>query len=615
MSTPPVSTADLPSATSNAEATQVDVTDQVQDVQPLGRPTPGRKGKEPASPVNTIPGAAAQPVVTAQASDPQETIRLQQAIINNNQLTIESLKKNQAQLQDRLDHVLTMLAAQTDEPLSTQRVEYLPAPTWRVRNDGSAALFSSDRTAVTEAPVIDGQVAFDGQIGAVVPSPPLGCRLSDPHRVRYLNPTILPPPIRETTAPPQGRPAFPDAALPRRSPTAYASSSSRAGPSSTESAGSTSFQRPHPMPRPVPTLRNPTAPRVPSAASDRLSGVLPTTDDYSVHDFAAPYGRWPIPPSSADDAHVLKLDTRISNFAGELHEDAFAWLRSFDNQARANRWYSWEARYAMLPKYLEGEAAEWWDENNHTFFGWHSYDVEPLDVNYFRGAFLSRFVSEDAFTRWSNELHSATQERDETPTAFCSRFKQLVSRVCLVEELSERTLARRMLLGVTAKISQPIVQTTNINQFRTLTEVENAIRRQVQIMYQLNCRQDTLRSDGPLSAVAPTEANGRLKRNATRFIPDTRSSARTSTRSAASTAPPRSALKPATRRREAPRPADDDVDKLTDQMKKVTIMLSSGRRVQLREDGRPVNACKRCGEEGHWMRECPAPAPVPQVFQ
>ncbi|RKP04599.1 hypothetical protein THASP1DRAFT_26802 [Thamnocephalis sphaerospora] len=171
-------------------------------------------------------------------------------------------------------------------------------------------------------------------------------------------------------------------------------------------------------------------------------------DSDSFYLYAAPHGPWLVNLADEDDAKVLKRDECIPQFAGEAHKDAFQWLQTFDSLAHANQWYSWDARSRMLLKYFKGTALEWWIDNHVYFHGWRNVEGAPLATAYFCGAFLTQFIQPSLFARWSRELHSARQERDETVAQYRARIRRMVSRVCLQEELSESTIAQRMLFGV-----------------------------------------------------------------------------------------------------------------------------------------------------------------------
>ncbi|RKP08728.1 hypothetical protein THASP1DRAFT_23327 [Thamnocephalis sphaerospora] len=324
--------------------------------------------------------------------------------------------------------------------------------------------------------------------------------------------------------------------------------------------------------------------------------------------YAAPYGPWLVNLTDENDAKVLERDDCIPRFAGEVHEDAFQWLQTFDDMAHANQWYSWDARVRMLPKYLESAALRWWHENRVYFQGWHNVEEDPMSISYFRGAFLTQFVQPALFIRWSQELHNAQQECGESATSYCTRIRQLVSRVCIQEELSETTIARRMLLGVMPKIAEAIVAHKRINGSWTITDVEAEIRRKARDLIQIYGKDVTTRPDGPIGASEPTDSQGHVLRNASRFIaslmPNRKTTRRPApTRSNTSQSSRGSRSGNVSRRRNDAR-SKDDMSQLTKPMQKAILVLSNGRQLHVYENGTPVNACRRCGGHGHWQRDC-----------
>ena len=107
------------------------------------------------------------------------------------------------------------------------------------------------------------------------------------------------------------------------------------------------------------------------------------------------------------------------------------WIKEFERVARANAWVDADhannsLSYNFAIAHLEGEAADWFEENRVTFTRWNMGDNHAARL---RGGLIARFMTPGRQRDEIREYYKVRHEMGESVDSFAQRFKKAARKV------------------------------------------------------------------------------------------------------------------------------------------------------------------------------------------
>jgi len=115
----------------------------------------------------------------------------------------------------------------------------------------------------------------------------------------------------------------------------------------------------------------------------------------------------------------------VKPFCGNDDEDPGDWIRNFEIAAEANNWTN-EHKLKIVPGYLQGLAAYWFEENTDTITRWKA---TGYDDSSFVPCFLNKFSTEEKQNLWHHQLNELRQGPYEKVDFYAGKFKKLLKKV------------------------------------------------------------------------------------------------------------------------------------------------------------------------------------------
>jgi hypothetical protein len=282
------------------------------------------------------------------------------------------------------------------------------------------------------------------------------------------------------------------------------------------------------------------------------------------------------PMSQACRLANLRPDQSLAKFAAEADEDPYAWLRAFENVARARCWTTYNDKKAVLPSYLMGRAERWWLHMERRLNAWGDEpwaQTMPSDQT-FVGAFTRAFIPPAFACIWRKEFENASQEQGEFPLDFHYRIADLVDRLRMFEPIEEEQAIRVLIKGLVGDLKQEMIKRYSDRQIPTLDEAADHILK-LTTMYQEFDQPDKY------------------------YIPSNNQATSTDRKKMTS----RYTLQAQVKKAKKSSPSSPVRKKENDKPEVKT--LKSGRTIPLDANGNPTTPCPRCGQPGHWKADCP----------
>jgi hypothetical protein len=283
------------------------------------------------------------------------------------------------------------------------------------------------------------------------------------------------------------------------------------------------------------------------------------------------------PTSQAFRLANLRPDQSLVKFAGEADEDPYAWLRAFENVARARGWSSYSDKKAVLPSYLIGRAEKWWLHMEHRLEGWgdEPWSREIPEQHTFVGAFTRAFIPPAFANIWRKEFGQASQEPGEFPLDYHYRIADLVERLRMFEPVTEDQAIHALINGLIGDLQQEMIKRQAAQQIKTMDDAANHIL-ELTTMYQAYGQTDKY--------YVPSnhyEISSDRKKMTSRYT--LQAQAKHTTKKPLPTPPSRK--------------KENDKSEVKTHKPKRSIPLDA--------NGNPTTPCPGCGQPGHWKADCP----------
>ena len=138
----------------------------------------------------------------------------------------------------------------------------------------------------------------------------------------------------------------------------------------------------------------------------------------------------------------------VKPFFGNDDEDPTDWIRNFEIAAEANNWTN-ERKLKIVPGYLQGLAAYWFEEEADTITRWNATGYADSS---FVPCFKEKFSTEEKQNMWHHQLNELRQGPYEKVDFYAGKFKKLLKKVDPGSALPNSYAVRLFLNGLQKNI-------------------------------------------------------------------------------------------------------------------------------------------------------------------